>query len=707
MEEDNRGARGKCLSASPLDDDSKRLAVDLRKERSPIDLYEDVRYFLCVRCETKRVLWKIDLSEAKEVISWFMTPKRCFGPFCLDIETGDLTRNNRRLRLQPQPLRLLVLLTEFPGRLLPRQEIQQKIWGEDTFVDFDQSLNFTIRQIRLALQDSAENPKYIETVPKRGYRFIADVQDANGPVGTAARPLAPAADPQAETKMDPIAAEPAPLNVKRVLLRTPWVWVILLTVIGVTIGIPLWNYLWARGSASNEVTIAVLPFEDLTGNPARRYLSHGMTDEIISRLARTSGSRLRVTADSAITPGQAGSQDLQKIARDLDVQYIVRGTIQAEGNHLRVNAHLVRSRDLREIWSETYDGDPSQMLAMEQTVSEAVLLALSFKIAPIGTTAQHEPSFDAHQKYLQGVNFLAQRSRTGFEEALHSFSSAVEADPRYADAYAELATTYNLMGQYGWTSPRDARVLGRAAASQALAVDPLHAGAHAALGFSLWFYDWDIAGGEKELLQSITLAPNSVNGHHWYANLLMTQGRFPEAEEQMRMALRLDPKSAILRTNLGWIHYEAGNYGLALSEIAAVVSEKPDFLTAHHKLWYIYSAQHDQVHAWQEFVQIADAGYPQSKQATLATYREHGYAAALKEFALNPNLSSDSLVDRARFLVCAGENRAALDMLERAYRDHEGWMIFVSKDPLFQSMNADPAFTQLTAEVSSARPNRF
>jgi len=637
-----------------------------------------------------------------------MAPKRCFGPFCLDIQNGDLTRNNRRLRLQPQPLRLLILLTEFPGKLLLRREIQQQIWGEDTFVDFDQSLNFTIRQIRLALRDSAENPKYIETVPKRGYRFIADVQDGDESVDTAAWPIEPVDDSPPELTMDPIAVESAPPSAKRVGLRMAWVSAALLSILGLAASIPLWNYLRAHASASsNEVTIAVLPFEDLTGDPARRYLSRGMTDEIISRLARASTSHLRVTADSTMTPDHAGTQDLQKVARDLDVQYIVRGTIQAESSHLRVNAHLVRSRDLREIWSETYDGDPSKMLAMEETVSEAVLLALSFKIAPTSTTARHEPTFEAHQKYLQGVNSLSQRSRTGFEDALHSFSSAVEADPQYADAYAELATTYNLMGQYGWTSPREARVLGKAAARQALAVDPMHAGAHAALGFSLWFYDWEVVAGEKELLQSIALDPNSVNGHHWYANLLMTQGRFFDAEQQMRMALRLDPKSAILRTNLGWIHYEAGNYPLALSEITAVVNEKPDFLTAHHKLWYIYSAQHDQIHAWQEFVQIFDAGDPQLKQAALAAYRARGYAAALKEFALNPDLSSDSLVDRARFLVSVGENQAALNMLERAYRDHEGWMIFVSKDPLFQPLNADPAFTHLTAEVSSAPTRRF
>jgi tetratricopeptide (TPR) repeat protein len=170
----------------------------------------------------------------------------------------------------------------------------------------------------------------------------------------------------------------------------------------------------------------------------------------------------------------------------------------------------------------------------------------------------------------------------------------------------------------------------------------------------------------------------------------------------MQLALRLDPKSPILRTNLGWIHYMSRDYPLALSEITPVVREKPDFLTAHYKLWYIYSAQHDQVRAWQEFEWIAGAGYEQLKDATLVAYRARGYTAALKAFAQDPELSSESMVERARFLVCAGDNKRALEMLERAHQAHEGWLVFVSQDPIFDPLHSNPIFTQLTANLGSA-----
>jgi len=628
---------------------------------------------------------------------------RSFGPFCLDPETGELTRNSHRLRLQPQPTRLLILLTESPGRLLPRQEIQQQIWGSDTFVDFDQSLNFAVRQIRLTLRDSAENPKYVETVPKRGYRFVAPVQLVPKPDNRAASLSSPAADPIPETVLPETTQANSMPFLWSGAFQKQWVLITCAVLLLLAASIPLSIRLHSLNASSpKDLSIAVLPFEDLTGDPARKYLSHGMTDEIISRLARSSEDRLRVAADSSVTAGRQGSGDLQKIARELGVEYIVRGTIQSESNHLRVHVHLVRARDLREMWSDAYDGDQKQLLAMENTVSESVLRALSLRIATNSTAVSHEPSFESHDSYLKGLDQLSERSRSGFEEALHSFSSAIEADPHYANAYAELATTYNLMGQYGWTSPREARTLGSAAARQALAIEPLNARAHAALGFSLWFYDWDVAGGEKELLRSISLDPHSVDGHHWYANLLMTQGRFAEAEQQMRLALWLDPKSPILRTNLGWIHYMSRDYPLALSEITQVVNEKPDFLTAHYKLWYIYSAQHDHAHAWREFEWIAGAGYEQLKDATEVAYHARGYAAALKAFAKDPELSSESMVDRARFLVCAGDNRAALEMLEHAHQAHEGWLVFVSQDPIFDPLHSNPVFSELTANLESA-----
>jgi tetratricopeptide (TPR) repeat protein len=350
-------------------------------------------------------------------------------------------------------------------------------------------------------------------------------------------------------------------------------------------------------------------------------------------------------------------------------------------------------------WANTYDGDLSQQFEFESSVADSVCQALSIK-EPALAHSQYQPGkYQAHDAYLKGIFALSQRSREGLEQAVEDFSEAVSVDPHYAEAYAMLANTYNRMGQYNWETKRNARSQGLAAARQARAFDPNLPETYAALGFSEWFYVWTPLAAEKEFKTAVALNPSSVNAHHWYAQLLMTEGRFDEAEQQIGAALDVDPRSAILRTNLGWLHYYEGHTSQAIAEIEEVVRENPDFLTAHYKLWYAYSVSGDQANAWKQFQWVMrwNAGIVKT-DSIFAAYRTGGYRTALEEY-LTTRSGEDqggSLVESARCAAFAGNLEGALDILDRARREHEGWIIFARKDPAFAGLRGNARFGQLT-----------
>jgi Tfp pilus assembly protein PilF len=321
---------------------------------------------------------------------------------------------------------------------------------------------------------------------------------------------------------------------------------------------------------------------------------------------------------------------------------------------------------------------------------------------PALSRVEYRPSeYEAHDAYIKGLYFSSQRTKEGLEQAIESFSSAVAIDPKYAESYAHLAATYNLLGQYSWMNPDTARSQGWAAAQQALSLDPSLAEAHAAVGFSYWYYQWDLSAGEAEFKKAIALDPGNVDAHHWYGQLLMTASRFDEADQQLQAALDVDPRSRILRTNLGWLYEFEGHFPQAIEQLQSVLTENPNFLAAHYKLWYVYSAAGDQSRGSQQFQWVVESiADPAHAAMILGILKSQGYSAALKEFALTGDADYyGSMVDGARCLTAAGDNSGALTLLEHAYQRHEGWMIFVQADPAFAALRADPRFKQLIAQV--------
>jgi TolB-like protein/DNA-binding winged helix-turn-helix (wHTH) protein/Flp pilus assembly protein TadD len=621
-----------------------------------------------------------------------------FGPFSLDLHSGDLNRNGRPIRLQEKPRSLLLALAERRGELVSRKELHEHLWPNDTFVDFEDGLNAAMSKLREALDDSSQSPRYIETVRSRGYRFVAKIElitEAPEPLfSPATAPVLPPAPPQVEPQ--PVAQAPHTPSFRAIIAAG--LACVLLT------GAVFFAVHW-RDTHMPVISIAVMPFVNSTGDASREYLCNGLTEELIARLGAMAPGRLRVIAPVSARTYANTAKSLNQIGRELNVQYLIEGSLEQQGAAVRVSAQLVRISDQSRVWADVYKGDLSDQFEFESSVADSVGHALSLHVPTLQQTRYRPGKFEAHDAYMKGLYFLSQRSKSGFEQAVESFSNAVAIDPKYAEAYAELADTYNLMGQYSWTDPGTARSQGWAAAQQALSLDPSLAEAHAALGFSDWFYLWNLTAAEAEFRKAIALEPENVNAHHWYEQMLMTAGRFSEAEQQLQAALDVDPRSPILRANLAWLYEYEDRFPEAVQQMQQVIDENPNFLPAHYKLWYIYAAMGDETHAAQQFEWVLrGVSDPQMQKRLLDTFHAKGYLAGVRACGSinDAGYYVGSKVDGARCLAAIGDNAGALAALQSAFHDHEGWMIYVEQDPAFRALRANPAFQQLIAEVKKA-----
>jgi TolB-like protein/DNA-binding winged helix-turn-helix (wHTH) protein/tetratricopeptide (TPR) repeat protein len=642
-----------------------------------------------------------------------------FGEFELTPSERAFGRNGEPISVSPKAFEVLTYLVTNPGRVVTKDELLKAVWP-DSFVE-ESNLTQHISWLRKALADRSN---YIVTVPGRGYQFTATVQtESPEELVREKQPgdiLVQRVRERTHVVIDESSPTPMPLlesvttSFQHNLLgfsSTPlgaakaqaWRFIAVISALAVVaMVVGYFSYeRFGKGPSHRAVSIAVLPFANLTGDPAKEYMSDGVTEEMINGLTRSGGGQLRVIARTSSMSYKDTRKAVRKIAQELGVQYVLEGSLQCQGSHLHVTAQLIRGDDQTYLWADTFDGDGGQILEFENHLTGSVARSLSLTLLA-GNSQEHTPSNSAaHDAYLQGLYFLSQRSPSGFQNALCSFGKAVAQDPKYARAYAGLAVTYNLMGQYNWMDTPQARSQAQAAAQQAIAADDSLAEAHAALGFNQWFYDWNSAAAEKELLQAIQLEPTNVDARHWYASVLMTSGQREGAEKQMRTALALDPKALILRTNLGWLHYLHRQYPMAIEEMQSVVKDNPAFIPAHYKLWWAYSVTGDVPRAWNELRTLAHLMFtPEHEKSIVTVYEKQGYAAALKALVFFSGGNYwESLVDDARCMTFAGDKAAALEFLGRALKNREGWMVLVESDPAFDPLHSDPAYARLAREL--------
>jgi DNA-binding winged helix-turn-helix (wHTH) protein/TolB-like protein/Tfp pilus assembly protein PilF len=625
-----------------------------------------------------------------------------FDDFELDLQARVLTRAGQAVPLNPRTFDLLAYLVARPCQTVTREELMNALWP-DSFVD-DGNLSQHVFLLRKAFTESGGTAPIVRTIPGRGYEFAARVEPASleltAPALPAQRDLQlHAAHSITRVVLEEETEEDAP---SRLRMRHVAFALGALAMLALLAGAWAARRAW-RAASAPALSIAVVPFANRTGDPGQDYVCSGLADELIGQLDRFPVRQLRVVAPDS--PSIDPRKPVSQIGHELGVQYLLQGSLQQQGAYVRVSAQLVRVADQSRVWSSVYDGDPSDEFVFESSIADAVEHALSLHLPPLAQAAYRPEKFAARDAFLKGQYFFSQRTKPAFESAIQNFTNALAIDPRYAAAYAQLASTYNLMGQYNWINADSARSLGSAAAQQALSLDPAQPEAHAALGFSLWFYQWNLTAAEQEFRRAIELDHANIDAHHWYAQMLMTAGRFPEAEAQMQAALDIDPVSPILRTNVGWLSYFEGNFPQAIQQMQAVLNVNPTFIGAHYKLWYVYAAMGDRDRSLHEFFPwfVRDIADPVEERRLQDAYNSGGYNAALRACGADSSSNYGSSVDGARCLLVAGDRDGALALLQRAYQSHEGWIVFVPVDPIFTPLHADPRFQSIVEEIGKRK----
>src|SRR2546429_1952780 len=465
-----------------------------------------------------------------------------FGVFDVDPESGELRKAGVEINLPPQPAKVLILLATRAGQLVTREELRQEIWGKETFVDFEHGLNSCLRQISAARDAQPEAPRSIETRPRRGYRFIAPVQEVSSRVGTAgalSEGLSSTAQRSGARRFG-IAA----VGVVAILIAT-----------GYFAGLAFPRH---AVLPADKIMLAVLPFENLTGDTRQEYLSDGLTEEMITQLGRMHPEQLGVIARTSAMQYKKTQKGMDQIGRELGVAYVLEGSLRRGGGHVRVSAPPIQVRDQTHLLAESYERDPRDILAVQNDVGAAIARELDLKLTPqqqarMARARSIDPR--VYEFYSKGRYFWNKRSEEGYRRAIQYFQQAIARDSEYAPAYAGLADAYALLGSMPNVElPRsEAMPRARAAALKALELDDSLAEAHTSLAFVRMHFDWDWPGAEREFVRALQLNPGYATAHHWYAFWLIAQGRAEDALQEIRAAQRLDPLSLIINTGGGEI----------------------------------------------------------------------------------------------------------------------------------------------------------
>ena len=625
-----------------------------------------------------------------------------FGVFEADIRTGELTKHGKRLRLQQQPFQLLALLLERPGELVTREELSSKLWPQTT-VDFDHGLNKAIGKIREALGDSSENPRFIETVARRGYRFLADVAvvRAERPA-TVATDLAPLRDTGLHGRADASKSPRRP---------TARAWGLFGFGLALVLAVSLSWVLYPRSHPSPAIrSLAVLPLENLSGDPAQDYFAEGMTDELITRLAQISA--LRVISRTSVMTYKSVRKSLPEIARELNVDAVVEGSVSRSGERIRITAQLIQVPADTHMWAQTYDQDFKDTLALQSKVardiSEQIQVTLN-RQEQAALVKSRTVNPEAYEDYLKGRYFWNKRTGDALNKAIEYFSDAIKADPTYAEAYTGLADSYALSGdwEYGILSPRDAFPQAKAAATKALELDDSLGEAHTSLAFALDLYGWDWDTAEQEYKLALKLNPGYATAHHWYAWHLMVTGRNSEGILELRKAENLDPLSLIISADIADAFCIAHRYDESVQQSKKTLEMDPHFAVAHYELGQAFAQKHMHDDAIAEFKRAIDlSGHSGAFDSNLAyVYALSGHKEKAIQIAKDlearqdQNPSADANV--ALIYVGLGDQDQAMILLNKAYEARFNPSILLR--PAFDPLRSDARFQDLLRRIGLPR----
>jgi TolB-like protein/DNA-binding winged helix-turn-helix (wHTH) protein/predicted negative regulator of RcsB-dependent stress response len=631
-----------------------------------------------------------------------------FGTYEVSLQSGEVRKAGLRIRVQQQPMKLLELLLEHPGEVVTREELRGRIWPNESFGDFDQALNIAIGKLRSALGDSAENPRFIETLPKRGYRFIADVSlldaDARPKMPESVSGDFPALEPGHAPQGAGLAVAP-----KRGLWLTGRVIGALAFVIIIIISLPILT-VWlfrSRGPAPAGIrSLAVLPLENLSGDASQNYFADGMTDELITDLAQISA--LKVISRTSVMVYKGARKPLPQIARELNVDAVVEGTVLRSGDQVRITAQLIEASTDKHLWSQSYEGELRDTLALQNRVASAIADQIRVNLTPREQAALRSAKAvnpEAYQSYLKGRYFWNKRTADGLKAALAYFNQAIEEDPKCAQAYSGLADTYALLGdwQYGVMSFEEALPKAKAAAIKALELDSSLSEAHTSLGYSLRAFDWDFEGAGKEFQRAIELNSGYATAHHWNAMNLGLLGRPKEALVEMRKAENLDPLSLIINADLAEFLLFTHSYDESVEQGRKIVEMDSTFAIGHKQLGDAYLLKQmdkEAVAELQTAVRLS-GGSPicvaDLARAYVASGKMNEAVKLLNDLKKNSNASFTNAPHIAMIYASMGDNDQAMHWLERAYKERFNPSILLRSG--FDPLRSDRRFKDLMRRI--------
>src|SRR5271156_4330849 len=630
-----------------------------------------------------------------------------FGVFELDLRAGELRKYGLKVRLQEQPFQILAMLVEHPGEVVTREELQRKLWPADTFVDFDHGLNKAINKIREALGDSAESPRFVETVTRRGYRFLAYVkiveaaaargQEVGAGTGAPVGAVGPAA-----------AVEEAALPRFR---PVPLAWKICAVALLVLIaGFVIWKLRRGGGGTPVIRSLAVLPLESLSNDASQDYFADGMTDELITDLGQISA--LRVISRTSVMTYKHARKPLPEIARELNVDAVVEGTVLRSGDRVRISAQLIEAASDKHLWAQSYEGELRDALELQSKVARAIADQIQIKLNPQERAALknvRKVDAQAYDSYLKGRYFWNKRTADGLKVARAYFDQAIEEDPNYAEAYSGLADTYALLGdwQYAVMTPKEALPKAKAAAIKALELGSSLGEAHNSLAFCLDGFDWDFDAAGKEFQRAIELNPGYATAHQWYAWHLSLLGRYDEAIAEMRKAKSLDPLSLIINADLAELLVIAHFYDESIIQSRKTIEMDPNFALAHNQLAQAYLQKHmngEAIAELQKAVELS-AGTPtfiaNLARAYAASGRTSDAVKLLSELKSHSNGGYSDAAEVSMVYAALGDKDQAMRWLEIGYeqRFNPG----VLQRPGFDPLRSDPRFQDLVRRIGFPR----
>ncbi|MBS1788803.1 MAG: winged helix-turn-helix domain-containing protein [Acidobacteria bacterium] len=628
-----------------------------------------------------------------------------FGLFELKLKSEELFSDGAPVKLPPQPFKVLAFLAIRAGQLVTREELQQEIWGADTFVDFDKGLNFCIKQIREALGDNAQTPQFIETLPRRGYRFIAPVEK----IAVSSE----VALPQTASLQQPDATEQSFEARTSGLTKRPLHWFAL--AFAAVAALALAGYVWRQRAASpakpatGKIMLAVLPFENLNADATQDYFSDGLTEEMITQLGRLRPQQLGVIARTTALTYKQTKKDIRQIGQELGVAYVLEGSVRREAGRVRITAQLIQVSDQTHLWAETFDRQQSDMLQIQSEVASRVARSLALELlstSPANALARKTSQPDAYDAYLKGRYLIIKDTLEDFERSIPFFEQAIAKDPNFAPAYVGLVESYLMMATWRNTPAGEILPKAKPAALKAVELDPSLAEAYSALGSVNFWLEWNWPEAEANFKRAIELNPSNPHIHLHYASYLSTQGQIEAGVEQVKQALQLDPVSLLTNGLAAFFYLRARRFDDAITQARIMLEIEPSSPSAY----YCLSSAYTYKGMYREAVETARQQmrkHGEKEETIKARTSGDPHDVILKNRQENLNWMKEAMAKGERvsasYLASVyaelGETDHAFESLEKSFAMREPSFVYFKIHPGYDNLHTDPRFTQLAQRM--------